>query len=63
MECYSATKNNQILPFAITWIHLKGITLSEMSQTDKDRYSMIPSICRMQNINYLMSITSHTLAK
>ena len=32
MEYYLATKKNEILPFATTWMELKGITLSEMSQ-------------------------------
>ena len=33
MECYSATKRNEILPFAATWIDLEIIILSEVSQT------------------------------
>ena len=32
MECYSATENNEIMPFAATWMDLKIITLSEVSQ-------------------------------
>ena len=32
MEYYSAIKRNDILPFATTWIDLKGIMLSEISQ-------------------------------
>ena len=43
MEYYSAIKNNEILPFAATWMDLEGIMLSEISQTDK--YSMIALIC------------------
>ena len=34
-------KVNEILPFAITWMDLEGITLSEISQTEKDKYHMI----------------------
>ena len=45
MECYSAIKKNEILPFATTWIDLEGIMLSEISQTEKDRYRMIPLTC------------------
>ena len=29
MEYYSVMKNNEILPFATTWMELKGIMLSE----------------------------------
>ena len=47
MEYYSATKNNEILPFAITWMDLEGIMLSETSQTEKDKYCMISLICRI----------------
>ena len=33
-------KKHEILPFA-TWMDLKGIILSEISQTEKDRYSTL----------------------
>lgn len=29
---YSATKKNDILPFATTWVNLEGITLNEIGQ-------------------------------
>ena len=32
MEYYLAIKNNEILPFATTWMELEGIMLSEISQ-------------------------------
>ena len=35
-EYYSAIKNNEILPSA-TWMDLKGIMLSEINQTKKDK--------------------------
>ena len=31
-------KNNEIFPFVTTWIDLEGIMLSEVSQTEKDKY-------------------------
>ena len=32
MEYYSATKANEILQFAMIWMHLEGIMLSEICQ-------------------------------
>ena len=42
---YSAIKKNEILPFAATWMDLEDIILSEISQTQKEKYYMIPLIC------------------
>ena len=44
MEFYSATKKNEILPPAATWMDLENIILSEASQTEKDKYYMISLI-------------------
>ena len=44
MEYYSAIKKNEIMPFATTWIDLEIIILSEVSQTEKDKYHMISHI-------------------
>jgi len=41
MEYYSAIKKNEIIPFAVTWMNLGTIILSEVSQTEKDEYHMI----------------------
>ena len=41
MECYSAIKKKEILPFATTWVDLEGIMLSEISQAERDKYRMI----------------------
>ena len=35
-----AIKKNEILPFATIRMDLEGITLSEISQTEKDKYCM-----------------------
>ena len=46
MECYSAKKRkSEILPLATTWMDLEGMVLSEISQTEKDKYCMISLIC------------------
>ena len=36
---------NEILPFATMWIKLESIMLSEISQSEKDKYHMISLIC------------------
>ena len=46
MECYTAIKKDETVPFA-TWIDLKGIPLSEISQTEKDKYHVISLKCRI----------------
>ena len=38
MEYYSAIKKNKIMPFAATWMELKTLILSEVSQKEKDKY-------------------------
>ena len=43
VEYYSAIKMNEILPFAATWIDLKGIMPHEISQTKKDKHFMLPA--------------------
>ena len=45
MEYYSAIRKKQILPFTTTWMELKVIMLSEISQAEKDKYQMISLIC------------------
>ena len=34
-------KKNEILPFVMTWMDLEGIMLSEISQTERDKYHML----------------------
>ena len=45
MEYYSAIKKNEIMPFVATWMQLEIIILSEVSQTEKDKYHMISLTC------------------
>ncbi|KAL6039193.1 hypothetical protein STEG23_012217, partial [Scotinomys teguina] len=41
MEYYSAEKNNDIMKFAYTLMELENITLSEVTQTQKDKHGQI----------------------
>ena len=41
----TAIKKNEILPFVTTYMDLEGIRLSEISQTEKDKYHIISLIC------------------
>ena len=45
MEYYLAMRKNENLPFAATWMELEGIMLSEIGQSEKDRYHIISLIC------------------
>ena len=47
---YSAVKKTEILPFVTTQMDLEGNMLSEISQTEKDRYSVMSHICGIKLI-------------
>ena len=47
MEYYSAIKKNEMMPLAATWMQLEIIILSEVSQTEKEKYHMMSFICGM----------------
>ena len=36
---------NKIMPFAATWMQLKILISSEVSQKEKDKYHMVALIC------------------
>ena len=38
-------KKDKIMPFATTWMELKILILSEVSQKEEDKYHTIPLIC------------------
>jgi hypothetical protein len=43
MEFYSATKKNEILPFASKWMELENIFLSELSRLRRPKATCSPS--------------------
>ena len=45
MEYYSAIKKNETMPRAATWMDLEMIILSEVSQTENNKYHVISLIC------------------
>ena len=48
-EYYLDIKKNEILPFAVTWMDLENIMLSEISQTEKYKHCMISLMCNLKN--------------
>ena len=40
MEYYSAVEKNEIMPFVAIWMDRESVTLSEVSQTEKDKCHM-----------------------
>ena len=44
MECYTAERKKEFLPFSTAWMELESIMLSEISQAVKDKYHMISPI-------------------
>ena len=49
MKYYSTIKRNEILSFAKTWMDIEDITLTEISQMEKDKYCMI-LVCKKSQI-------------
>ena len=45
MEYYSAIKNNSFESVLMRWMKLEPIIQSEVSQKDKDQYSILMRIC------------------
>ena len=44
----SAVKKNEIIPFAARWMDLEIISLTEVRQTEKDKYHMMSLICEIK---------------
>ena len=45
MAYYLAIKKNKVMPFAAKWMDLEIVILSEVSQTEKEKYHMTSLIC------------------
>ena len=45
MEYYSTIKRNEIGSSVETWMDLKSVIQSEVSQTEKDKYHMMLLLC------------------
>ena len=45
MEYYPAIKKDKIMQFAATWMDLEIIILSEVNQTEKNKYHKLSLIC------------------
>ena len=44
MEFYAAEEKKELLPFAMAWVELESIMLSEISQSVKHKYHMMSPI-------------------
>ena len=44
MECYTAERKKELLPFRTAWVELESIMASERSQSVKNKYHMISPI-------------------
>ena len=50
MEYHLAMRKNDIWPFAAMWMELEGIMLSEISQSEKDRYHVFILMWILRNL-------------
>ena len=46
------------MPFAATWMDLEIVTLSEVSQTETDKYRIIPFMCGILKKKVQMSLSA-----
>lgn len=51
IEYYSATKKNEVISFPLSWMELKVIILSVITQAQKDKY--IASFMGTKNIHLI----------
>ena len=61
MEYYSAIKKKKVLLFVTLWMDLENIMLSEISQSEKDKYHMIALIWGIYEQNVTSFLNSYAL--
>ena len=49
LEYYSAIKKKEIMPFPMTWMELDSIMLSEIGQSEKDKYHTFTLMWNLRN--------------
>ena len=52
-EYYAAIKKNEMMPFAATWMDLEIVILSEISQTETEKYCMTSLISSVQSLSHV----------
>ena len=55
-EYYSAIKKNEIRPSAATWMDAETVKLSEVSQTEEEKYHVASLICGIYEEMIQMSL-------
>ena len=45
VKYYSALRKDEIMPFSTIWMDLEIITLSDVSQKEKEKYHDVTHIC------------------
>ena len=55
MEYYTAQRQKEFLPCATAWMEVENIMLSEISQSVKDKYHIVPLILESNEQNKLTS--------
>ena len=53
MECYSAIKMNEIMPLAAVWTQLEIVTVSEVSQKEKDKCRVTSLTCGIYSMTQM----------
>ena len=64
MEYYSAIKKNEMMAFSAAWMDLVIVILSELNQTEKDKYHIMSLICGIIFLNlFIKQKQTHSIRK